>query len=136
MKFMLIRPTRADITAQFSLIKPAFNKVYQAKTEFEFCCDAVKNKRASFYHLKGVGVSVRFVGFVTNDNDYLILAMTGKGLVKAAPYIIEAVKSQGYRSIKYHTVRRGMVRILKRFGFSITGKSEHDSVLSLSLEGC
>ncbi len=136
MKFMLIRPARADIKAQFSLIKPAFNGVHCAKTEYEFCCDAVKSKQASFYHLKGAGVSVRFVGFVTSENDYLILAMTGKGLVEAAPCIIEAVKSQGYRSIKYHTVRRGMERILKRFGFVITGKSEHDSVLSLALEGC
>ncbi|RPF11480.1 hypothetical protein EDB17_0111 [Vibrio crassostreae] len=134
MNFMLIRPTRADIAAQFSLIKSAFNRVSQAKAEFDFCCDAVKTKRASFYHLKGVGVSVRFVGFVTSDNDYLILAMTGKGLVKAAPCIIEAVKSQGYRSIKYHTVRRGMVRILERFGFSVSGNSGRESVLSLVLE--
>lgn len=136
MKFTLIKPTRADMKAQFDLIKPAFNGVHCAKAEFDFCRDAVTKKQASFYHLKGVGVSVRFIGLVTSDNDYLILAMTGKGLLKAAPCIIEAVKSQGYRSIKYHTVRQGMKRILRPFGFVESDKTEHDSVLSLMLEGC
>ncbi|MEH0690143.1 hypothetical protein H4F17_13890 [Vibrio cholerae] len=138
MKFNLIRPNRPDLSAQFKLIKRAFNGVDNAKAEFEFCCDAVISKRASLYHLfsRKQGVSLRFVGYVTSDNDYLILAMTGKGLLKGAPAIIEAVKSQGYRSIKYHTVRAGMTRILKGFGFVLTGKSEHDSVLSLNLEGC
>ncbi|CAK1835381.1 Phage protein [Vibrio crassostreae] len=136
MNFMLIKPTRADIKAQFALIKSAFNGVHCAKAEYQFCCEAVRNKQASFYHLKGAGVSVRFVGLVTSDNEYLILAMTGKGLVKAAPCIIEAVKSQGYRSIKYHTVRRGMERILKAFGFVVADKTEHESVLSLAWEGC
>ncbi|MCG9608664.1 hypothetical protein L1D41_03085 [Vibrio harveyi] len=133
---MLIRPTRADINAQFALIKPAFNGVHCAKAEYQFCCEVVRNKQASFYHLKGSGVSVRFVGLVTDENDYLILAMTGKGLANAAPYIIEAVKSQGYRSIKYHTVRRGMERILKSFGFAVIDKTVYSSVLSLTLEGC
>lgn len=136
MKFMLIKPNRADIKAQLALVKSAFNGVHCAKAEYEFCCDAVSNKQASFYHLKGAGVSVRFVGLVTNDNEYLILAMTGKGLLKGAPAIIDAVKSQGYRSIKYHTVRRGMERILKSFGFVVSDKTDHDSVLSLTLEGC
>lgn len=136
MKFILMKPTRADIKAQFSLIKPAFNGVHCAKAEYEFCCESVNNKQASFYHLKGNGVSVRFVGLVNSDNEYLILAMTGKGLIKAAPYIIEAVKSQGYKAIKYHTVRAGMARVLKSFGFVVTGKTEHDSTLTLTLEEC
>lgn len=138
MRFNLIRPNRPDMPAQFKLIKRAFNGVDNAKYEFEFCCDAIKSKRASMYHLvsRKQGVSLRFVGYVTSDNDYLILAMTGKGLLNGAQTIIDAVKSQGYRSIKYHTVRKGMTRILQGFGFVLTDKSEHDSVLSLNLEGC
>lgn len=134
MNFTLIRTFRADLAAQFALLRPAFDGVYDAKQEFNFCREAVINKQASFYHLKGKGVSVRFVGIVTRENDYLILAMTGKGLVAAAPYIIEAVKSQGYRSIRYHTVRRGMVRILRGFGFGVCNNTERDTVLSLNLE--
>lgn len=136
MKFTLIRPNRADIKTQFSLVKRAFNKVHQAKYEFEDCCEKVMKKHASFYQLTGKGVSVRFVGFVTDENDYLVIALTGKGLKKAAPVIIDAVKSQGYRSIQYHTVRRGMTRILRGLGFSVLYKTEHDTVLSLDLEGC
>ena len=136
MRFQLIRPNRADMKAQYTLLRPAFNQVHEAKFEFDFCCDAVTNKRASMYHLKGKGVSVRFVGVVTNDNDYLILAMTGKGLVTAAPIIIDTVKSQGYRAIKYHTVRQGMKRILQRFGFSVLATTDHDTVMALNLEGC
>ncbi|WP_337969033.1 hypothetical protein [Vibrio pectenicida] len=138
MKFNLIRPNRPDLSAQFKLIKRAFNGVDNAKAEFEFCCDAVIDKRASLYHLvsRKQGVSLRFVGYVTSDNDYLILAMTGKGLQQGAPAIIDAVKSQGYRAIKYHTVRTGMTRILKGFGFVLTGQSERDAVLSLNLGGC
>ena len=137
MTFVLIRPTRRDFWCQLFLLKPAFVGVSHAKAEFDFCCDAIRNKRASFYHLvdRKQGVSLRFVGYVTDDNDYLILAMTGKGLDKAAPAIIEAVKSQGYRSIKYHTVRRGMTRILKGVGFSMQSQSQHDTVMSLELEG-
>ncbi|MGF1723626.1 hypothetical protein [Photobacterium nomapromontoriensis] len=136
MRLQLIRPNRPDINAQYRLLRPAFNQVRDAKLEFDFCCDAVAQKQASLYHLKGKGVSVRFVGIVTSDNDYLILAMTGNGLVAAAPIIIDAVKSQGYRAIKYHTVRQGMKRILQRFGFSMTATTEHDTVMTLYLEGC
>ena len=135
MRLQLMRPTRADIHSQFLLLRPAFDRVKNAKTEFEFCCDAVKSKHDSLYHLKSKGVSVRFVGMVTPENDYLILAMTGRGLTHAAPTIMAADTAQGDRSIKYHTVRQGMTRILQRFGFSILDTTTHDTVLSLSLEG-
>ncbi|CAM3708631.1 hypothetical protein VA7868_02930 [Vibrio aerogenes CECT 7868] len=133
MKFTLIRPGRADINTQFSLIRPAFNGVPAAKYEYQFCRESVMNLGASFYQLKGHGASVRFIGYVTGDNEYLILAMTGKGLKQAAPHIIEAVRSQGYRSIKYHTVRPGMTRLLRSFGFKVIKTSGAESVLSLNL---
>ncbi|MGF1859890.1 hypothetical protein [Photobacterium profundum] len=135
MKFILLKPTRADIQAQFALIKRAFNGVKNCKAEFDITKELVLSKQASMYQVIGKGVSVRFVGFVTDDNDYLILALTGKGLVNVAPYIIDAVKSQGYRAIKYHTVRTGMTAILQSFGFVQTETTEHDTVMSLYLEG-
>ncbi|ASA56407.1 hypothetical protein [Vibrio gazogenes] len=135
MKFTLIRPNRADIKAQFSLLRPAFNRLKDAKYEYKFCCDAVLSKRASFYQLKGKGVAVRFVGYVTDENEYLILALTGKGLKQAAPVIIDAVRSQGYQCVKYHTVRQGMTRILRRFGFVTTETHGDESVLCLQFTG-
>ncbi|SHO54477.1 hypothetical protein VQ7734_00191 [Vibrio quintilis] len=135
MNFTLIRPGRADINTQFSLLRPAFNGVPAAKYEYQFCCEAVMNRRASLYQLKGPGVSVRFAGYVTDDNQYLILAMTGRGLKQAAPHIIDAVRSQGYETIKYHTVRPGMTRLLRSFGFTVVKTSGHESVLTLNLGG-
>lgn len=133
MKITLISPARADINAHFTMLKPAFNGVAFAKEEFQFCCDAVRSKQACLYRIKCKDVDVRFVGLVTDDNDYLILALTGKGLVKAAPFIIDAVCSQGYRSIKYHTVKKGMTRILSGFGFHGV-KHETDTVLTKYME--
>ncbi|MFT5879569.1 MAG: hypothetical protein ACI86X_000673 [Moritella sp.] len=135
MKITFISPNRADINAHFNLLKPAFNGVAFAKEEYQFCCEAVRNKQASLYQVKAEGVDVRFVGVVTEDNDYLILALTGKGLVKTANFIIDAVGGQGYRSIKYHTVRSGMIRILSRFGFCGV-KTDIDTVLTLNMEEC
>lgn len=133
MKISLISPNRKDIDVHFGKVKPAFNGVDFAKEEYQFCCDAVRSQQACLYRVKGSGVDVRFVGLVTDENDYLILALTGKGLVKAAPFIIDAVCSQGYRSIKYHTVKKGMTRILSGFGFHAV-KHEVDTVLTKYME--
>ena len=53
----------------------------------------------------------------------------------AAQPIIEAVSGQGYRAIKFHTIKSGMTRILRRFGFVISAVA-NDTVLTLELEGC
>ncbi|SHO55126.1 hypothetical protein [Vibrio quintilis] len=133
MKFTLIRHDRADIQAQFSFLRPAFNGVPAAKYEYQFCRDAVISKQASFYQLKGRGVAVRFVGLVTDSNDYLILALTGRGLKQAVPHIIRAVQSQGYSSLRYHTVRPGMTRMLRALGFQRIRQEQPETVMSLDL---
>ena len=135
MNITYINPVRADINAHLTLLKPAFAGLELAKEEYQFCCDAVHNKQAGLYQIKGRGVDARFVGIVTQDNEYLILALAGRGLVAAAQPIIEAVSGQGYRAIKFHTIKSGMTRILRRFGFLITDVAD-DTVLILDLEGC
>jgi len=134
MKINFLSAKRTDINVQLAMLRPAFNRIKEAKEEYQFCCDAVRKKQAGFYSVRGVGVKVRFVGMVTRDNDYLVLALTGKGLVNASQKIIDAVKGQGYRSIIFHTVRPGMTRILKRFGF-VESKTNSDSILTLHLGG-
>lgn len=134
MNITFINPKRADIHAQLALLKPAFNGLELAKQEYQFCCDAVRSKRAGLYQIKGRGVNARFVGIVTDDNDYLILALTGRGLVAAAQPIIDAVSGQGYRAVKFHTVKSGMTRILRGFGF-VGEVTASDTVLTLDLGG-
>ncbi|MFT7682639.1 MAG: hypothetical protein ACI935_002116 [Moritella dasanensis] len=135
MNITFINPVRADINAHLTLLKPAFAGIELAKEEYQFCCDAVRNKQAGLYQIKGRGVDARFVGIVTQDNEYLILALAGRGLVAAAQPIIEAVSGQRYRAIKFHTIKSGMTRILRRFGFVISTVT-NDTVLTLDLEGC
>jgi hypothetical protein len=135
MNITFINPVRADINAHLTLLKPAFSGLELAKDEYKFCCDAVRNKQAGLYQIKGRGVDARFVGMVTQDNEYLILALSGRGLVAAAQPIIDAVSGQRYRAIKFHTIKSGMTRILRRFGFLISDVT-NDTVLTLDLEGC
>jgi len=135
MKITLISPDRADIGAHLKLLKPAFDGVSHAKAEYAHCCDMVRHEQASLYHLKGRGVDVRFVGLITDDNGYLVLALTGLGLVEASAMIIDLVAKQGYQSLKYHTARRGMTRMLSRYGFDIIGHDGDEVVLKLMMEG-
>lgn len=135
MNITYINPVRADINAHLALLKPAFAGLELAKEEYQFCCDAVRNKQAGLYQIKGRDVDARFVGIVTQDNEYLILALTGRGLVAAAQSIIDTVSGQRYRAIKFHTIKSGMTRILRRFGF-VVSQVTNDTVLTLDLEGC
>ena len=133
MKIIYIKNTRADINAHLALLKPAFNGVENAKAEYEDCCDLVRDGQAGFYQVSGQGINVRFCGLVTDDNQYWILAMTGRGLVDAAALIIDCVQRQGYAAIKYHTARQGMERILSRFGFEKIGMDGAESVLMMEV---
>ncbi|NOH31384.1 hypothetical protein [Vibrio mediterranei] len=132
MRIHLLRPTRADINAQFELMKPAFVGLDFPKQEFERVKTLVRGKRASFYHLKGQGVSLRFIGEVQNEEDYFVCALTGKGLLEGLPIFIDAVKSQGYAVIKGQAVRKGIVRIYQRYGFKVT--EQHGDVFHLALD--
>ncbi|MGR5149655.1 hypothetical protein ACQKP8_24295 [Photobacterium alginatilyticum] len=119
MHFRLIRPTAADFPAHLKLLKPAFEGSDDPKGEFEFVRDLLEDKRGSFYLLTGKGIKLWFVSRRL-DGRFHIVAMTGRGLVQAASHIIERATNCGYRAISYHTYRKGMRRILGRFGFEQT----------------
>lgn len=118
MSITFIGSNRADINVQLALLKPAFNGVKNVKEEFELCCNAVKNKEAGLYHLKGDGMNVRFVGRVVDDG-YQLWALVGVGYIRAVEQILKIVKKQGYRYIRCHSVRPGITRMLRRFGVSV-----------------
>jgi len=46
----------------------------------------------------------------------IIVCIGGEGLQKVAPMIIDAAKKSGCENIRYHTARKGMGRILEKFG--------------------
>ena len=133
MKWTVIKSKRNDIKTQFKLIRPAFDGVSDAKNEYEFCCESVRDGSASMYQIQSKGVNVRFVGVVT-ESDYFILSFTGRGLKKVAPIIIQQVRKAGFSSIKYQTCRKGMRRILNEFGFVHIDTNQHgETVHQLTL---
>lgn len=126
MKWLHLRPQRADIKAHFALIRAAFDGVSDAKNEYEYCCDSVRDSSAAMYLLTGDGIKLRFVGEVREPmGDYFILAMTGCGMSKAAPHIIKQARHMGYTSISYQTRRKGMRTILTAFGFEQVAVNAH-----------
>lgn len=128
MGWTIIKKNRRDLNAQFKLIKRAFDGVSDAKNEYEFCCNSVRDSSASMYQIKGKGVNVRFVGKVI-DADYFILSFVGCGLKKVAPTIIELARKQGFASIKYQTCKKGMRRILNEFGFVHIDTNQHGETI-------
>jgi hypothetical protein len=49
--------------------------------------------------------------------ELVVIALEGRGLAGLAPSIINAGRAAGARSIRFHYVRPGMLRMLKPFGF-------------------
>ncbi len=117
MNFTNLKPLAKDFRVHLNAMKPAFDGSDSPKVEFDLLREWVTGRHASFYLVTAKNVRLRFVGRVDEDTIYHIVAMTGKGLADAAPSIIERIAACGYREIRYHTYRKGMRRILNRFGF-------------------
>ena len=132
MNITFISPERADINAHLNLLKPAFNGVENPKSEYELCCDAVRNKQAGLYLLQGDGFNVRFVGMAVDDG-YLLWSLVGRGYVLAVEQILSIVKGQGYRFIRCHTVRKGITRMLRRFDVDVSVE-QSETVLTLKFK--
>lgn len=64
------------------------------------------------------------------DDQCVIVALAGCELHEVAPAIIDAVSASGFESLRFHTKRPGLGRMLERYGFS-----ELERVYSLDLTG-
>ncbi|WP_087019057.1 hypothetical protein [Thaumasiovibrio subtropicus] len=117
MNFTHIRASAKDLNVHLNAMRPAYDGSDSPKLEFDLLREWVEGQHASFYKVTGKGVSLRFVGRF-EESTYHIIAMTGKGLGIAAPFIIDRIRECGYDAIQYHTYRKGMRRILNRFGFA------------------
>ncbi len=135
MKIALIRPDQPDFADQLARLKPSFTALTDASEQFAYCEKLVRDKRASFYHLTGEGVSLRFVGLVDNDSDYFVMALAGRNLRAGLPVFIDAVKSQGYARICGQVTRTGLDRIYVRAGFRVVEDEGGIRQLVLDLRG-
>lgn len=64
------------------------------------------------------------------DAQCVIVALAGCELHEVAQNIIDAVTASGFESLRFHTKRPGLGRMLERYGFS-----ELERVYSLDLTG-
>jgi len=113
-----LAPDRADILAHLALLKPAFNGSDEPKAEWEEMRDDVLAKDASLYLIKAKGVHIRMAGRLI-DGVYHVICSQGRGLIHAAPIVIEKCQLMGYPAITYHAYRQGMGRLLRRLGFEL-----------------
>lgn len=61
-------------------------------------------------------------------DELVILCLAGKNLTHVAPIIAAAAKNAGCKTMRYHTYRRGLVKILKAVGFR-----EHEYICKAEL---
>ncbi|MEZ9523401.1 hypothetical protein [Enterovibrio norvegicus] len=128
MRWLHLKPSHLTTIRTLQRMKPAFVGSDLPKAEYAEVVEKVRRKEASFYQVKGQGVSLSFVGQVI-DGEYHIIAMVGAGLLEGASAIIERVKAAGFGAITFHTYRRGMRRILNRVGFEQVSTVRDGNVL-------
>ncbi|OBU24954.1 hypothetical protein C0Z01_14160 [Photobacterium kishitanii] len=76
------------------------------------------NGKASIYLITGKNVNLKMIARSEN-NEYVIMIMVGKGLSICGNQIKNKIFENGFKSIRYHTNKKGMTRLLKSIGFSI-----------------
>ncbi|SRR5258706_1820716 len=64
-----------------------------------------------------------------HGSELVVCCLKGEGLHEIAPVIIERAKKQGIDSIRFHTTRPGLSRLVSRYGFR-----ESERVYTLDLK--
>lgn len=65
----------------------------------------------------GEAYMVNRIERTATGKELVVMVLQGRGLRRIAPQIIEAARSVGCVTIRFHTTRPGMARMLKPFGF-------------------
>lgn len=76
----------------------------------------------------GMAYMVTRIEEASQGRELVVIAFEGRNLRHLVPGIISQARAVGCRSIRYHTTRRGLERMLRAFGF---GEAErvHRAVL-------
>jgi len=90
-----------------------------------YFCEAIKRGecQAWRFSLSNIWMITR-----SENKELVICCIEGEGLNQVAPQIIEVAKQGGFESIRFHTKRPALGRILARFGFN-----ERERIYSLEL---
>ena len=72
---------------------------------------------AELWHIDGHSWMISRVEDYGDKKELVICCYQGKDLLTIGEEIIKAAKQQGLHSIRFHTQRKGLNRLLKPFGF-------------------
>lgn len=77
--------------------------------------EQVKNGVAELWAIDHGSGELSFMITRTNPPELVVCAYQGRALAEVVPHLIEAGRRQGCDTIRFHTMRRGLERLLKSF---------------------
>lgn len=73
----------------------------------------VRKNRASLYEIN-YGDSY-MVARIESEGEFVVVAFEGKNLLEVVPHVMANAQREGCKSIRFHTQRPGLVRLLKDY---------------------
>ncbi|WP_404402984.1 hypothetical protein LG288_05910 [Idiomarina seosinensis] len=86
------------------------NRIKQsAGNDFNVIARQIAAKRVQFIDIAGCALVLRADGA-----ELVIMCAEGKNLIKAAPIVIRKAREKGYRTMRFHTLRPALQRLLNK----------------------
>lgn len=90
--------------------------------------DALKKKVEAWEINDGAAYMITRIEVSGDTCEFVVCCFAGHGLLAAAPYIIDMARECRAQSIRFHTRRRGIGRMMSAFGFA-----EREKIFALEL---
>ncbi len=87
----------------------------QLGNEWPRIADDLRCGRSELFSING-GESLAITRYETDLKELVLCAYQGKAVLDFARVMVEVAKKNGALSIRYHTRRKGMARLLAEFG--------------------
>ncbi|EOV0103243.1 hypothetical protein ACOIV3_001884 [Vibrio vulnificus] len=131
MKYTIVKPHYISQSMARRHFSRAFDRLTpeDKPKAFKNMLDKLQAGRAVWYHIQGKGVDLHLVTSVNGAGVFVIDAIAGKGMLIAAPDIIRRARSMGYPAMQYETRKKGMRKMLQRYGFVVAGTFEDGSTV-------
>jgi|GEM_PF-3429269 len=131
MKWLSIFPNSEEFQPALERLRAAFSSMNDTD-DYQQMVDALTRGQMTLYHLTDHDIDILTV-IKTDKDTCFVYAAQGVGLRQVTPIFIERVKSLGFSSIEYQTYKKGMTRIIERFGFKRLYRVGHAHFLQREL---
>lgn len=95
----------------------------------------VKANRCQLYRINDDSYMITRDEYDGGKRTLTICCYQGKHIFEFAKGLIVQCKKQGFDFIRYHTHRKGMIKLGKKLGFKIISITDNETVLLKSLKG-